>query len=596
MPPSPDDPQRRRQLRPRAVHSLGLLLPLVIPALFLPVPAQAADAGIEVQGLSGALLDNARAHLSGVTLACDAPAWQADLAQTQATRAVRNALNALGYYSPTIKPQLGHEGACWHINVHVTAGSPVRITALDLALSGSGKDDPALRTLLADSGLRRGTTLDQGLYSALKQRLETAAREHGYFDAKFLRHSILVDPQTHSARIELEFTTGRRYVFGPTQLDLHSLNPDLVRGFLDYRPGQPYSSAAVIESQNALVSSGYFDSVRLVTDVHGRHDGEVPMHLVTTPARRFQLLTGAGYSSDTGPTLRLDFRDRRVNHAGHRFALNLQLARIQSQATARYEIPLANPRTDWLTLEGGYQYQNTLTAQSRIWKLAATRTHMLADDWLRRLSLTYLNENSSIAGQTLSGHFLMPGIGFSRTVATPAIYPRNGWAVDAGLTGAARGVVSTVSFVQAKLSLHDIVSTLGGRILTRASFGATAVNDVTQLPATLRFFAGGARSVRGFAYQSLGPTDAQGVVVGGRYLAVGSVEYDHHLYGNFYWAVFYDAGNAFDNWPFIVRRGAGVGLRWRSPLGPIRLDIGRALNPLPGAGLYTVQVSMGPEL
>lgn len=579
----------------RAARCLVLFALLAVAVLPL-TRAQAADAGIDVQGLSGALLDNARAHLTAVTLACDAPAWQADLALAQADRAVSRALNALGHYSPTIKPELSREGACWHIRVQVAPGPPVRIAAMDIVLSGAGKHDSALRALLENSGLHVGDTLDQGLYSALKQRLESAASDQGYFDARFVRHSILVDPQAHSARIELDFDTGRRYVFGPTQLDIHSLDVSLVRGFLDYRQGQPYSNAAVIETQNALVSSGYFDSVRLVTDVHGRHDGEVPMHLVTTPARRFQLLTGAGYSSDTGPAVRLDFRDRRVNRAGHRFAFNLQLARIQSQATARYEIPLSNPRTDWLTLEGGYQYQNTLTAQSRIWKLAATRTHMLADDWLRRLSLTYLNENSSIAGQTLSGHFLMPGISFSRTVATPPIYPRKGWAVDAGLTGAARGMVATESFVQTKLMLHGIMPALGGRILARAALGATAVRDVTQLPATLRFFAGGARSVRGFAYQSLGPTDAQGVVVGGRYLAVGSVEYDHHLYGNFYWAVFYDAGNAFDTWPFTVRRGAGVGLRWRSPLGPIRLDIGRALNPLPGAGLYTVQVSMGPEL
>ncbi|OBS09868.1 hypothetical protein Thpro_020918 [Acidihalobacter prosperus] len=577
------------------IRGMAILMLTIAGALPL-APARAADATIAIEGITGSLLDNAHAHLAAITLACDAPPWRADSALAQARRAVGKALAALGYYRPEIASQLNRDKSCWRIRLDVKAGKPVRITALKLDLAGPGRHDAGLRAIIDDSGLATGQVLDQGRYSALKQRLEAYAHEHGYFDARFAEHRILVDPTTHGASIALALDTGPRYAFGRTQLDIHALDPALVSGFLTYRPGEPYNANAVIESQSALVASGYFDSVRLQTLSRERAHGEVPMRLTTTPARRYQLLTGAGYSTDTGPTLKLDFRNRRVNRAGHRYALNLQLARIQSQATARYEIPLANPRTDWLTLEAGYQYQNTLTAQNRTWKLAATRTHLLSDGWLRRLSLEYLNENSTIAGETLSGHFLIPGIGFSRTVADAPVYPQRGWSADARLSGAARGVVATESFVQTRLSVHTITPLLGGRVFARAALGATAVQDINALPATLRFFAGGARSVRGYAYQSLGPTDSQGVVVGGRYLAVGSLEFDHHLAGQFYWAMFYDAGNAFDNWPFTLRRGAGVGLRWHSPLGPIRLDIATPLNPPPGASRFVIQVSMGPEL
>lgn len=572
---------------------LGVLLALIV--LWMP-PVQASNAEIRIEGLADPLLENARAHLSGISLDCHAPEWQARLVLHQTGKAVREALNALGHYKPMITPTLERSGACWLIYLKVNPGPPVRITALNLHLSGPGQQDPDLRMAMAGSGLKVGMTLDQGLYSALKNQLEQEARAKGFFDAHFTRHSILVNPQTDSAVVTLDFETGTRYRFGPTQIEVHSVKPTLVKGFLTYHQGEAYSSAAVIESQNVLTASRYFDNVRLVTDIQARSHGEVPMRLVTTPARRYQLLMGAGYSSDTGPTIRLDFRDRRLNRAGHRYATNLQLSRVQSQATILYEIPLANPRTDWLSLEGGYQYQNTLTSQSRIWKLSAARTHMLGNGWLRRLSLTYMNENSSIAGTSLSGHYLMPGIGLSRTVARPPIYPQRGWSLSSSLTGAARGVIATTNFIQGKLGMHAITPLWGGLVLTRAAFGATVITDVSSLPASLRFFAGGAQSVRGYGYETLGPTNAQGVVVGGRYQIIGSVEYDHHLTGQFYWALFYDAGNAFDHWPFVVHRGAGFGIRWHSPLGPIRLDIGRALNPLPGAGLYTLQVSMGPAL
>ena len=120
---------------------------------------------------------------------------------------------------------------------------------------------------------------------------------------------------------------------------------------------------------------------------------------------------------------------------------------------------------------------------------------------------------------------------------------------------------------------------LGGRVLMRTDLGYTEVNDVTELPASIRFFAGGDSSVRGFAYESLGPEDSNGEVIGGRHLATGSLEYDHPLTEKWHLAAFTDAGNAFNDFDaFEPRHSAGIGIRWRSPLGPIRLDIARALS------------------
>ena len=134
----------------------------------------------------------------------------------------------------------------------------------------------------------------------------------------------------------------------------------------------------------------------------------------------------------------------------------------------------------------------------------------------------------------------------------------------------------------------------GGRVLIRGELGYTEVTDVTELPASIRFFAGGDSSVRGFAYESLGPEDESGDVIGGRHLATGSLEVDHPITERWHLAAFTDAGNAFNTInEFEPRHSAGLGVRWRSPLGPIRLDIARAIDEHRD---WRIHLSMGPDL
>lgn len=580
---------------PRLRYGLCTVLLLSL-LLSWPGKAQAQGASYVIQGISGALRDNALALLGAYPLACNAPRWQADALRPRAERATRDALNALGYYHPKVTSTLSREKACWQLRIDVQAGPPVHVTALDIRVTGPGAQDPGFRQRIDAAGLHTGMVLDQGRYTALKRRLANYARNYGYFDAQFTAHRIRLDPKTNTASITLVMASGTRYAFGQTRMNEDAIRADLLHGFLDYRVGEPYDAEAAVISQNDLVSAGYFDTVRLQTLVKQRANGQVPMALELTPAQRYQLLTGIGYSTDTGPALRLDFRNRRVNRAGHRYSLNTQVARVQSQVGFKYDIPMSRPRTDWLTLDAGYQYQNTVTAKTGTWKVGVARTHQLGNQWLQRLSVDYLRETSTVANTTLSSQFLIPGIGYSRTVADSPLYPRRGWSFSAQLRGALQGAIANTSFTQATLNVRDIRPLLGGRLLSHINLGATAVNNVQNLAASLRFFTGGARSVRGYTYQSLGPVDAQGNVIGGKYLVVGSVEYDHRLAGNFDWAVFYDAGNAFNTLPFTARRGTGLGLRWRSPLGPIRLDFAHALNPLTHQTYLRIQISMGPDL
>ena len=174
-----------------------------------------------------------------------------------------------------------------------------------------------------------------------------------------------------------------------------------------------------------------------------------------------------------------------------------------------------------------------------------------------------------------TSRFVVPGITFDQKIADRDVFPSRGRRIGVELRGTDEVLGSTTSYVQTRLWGRWVRSFgAGNRVLMRINAGATASRDFRLLPPSVRFFAGGDESVRGYDYESLGPQDADGNVIGGTNLLVASVEYERHLRGNYYAAAFVDAGNAFDNTDFEPETGVGLGLKWRSPLGLFRLYFG----------------------
>jgi translocation and assembly module TamA len=172
---------------------------------------------------------------------------------------------------------------------------------------------------------------------------------------------------------------------------------------------------------------------------------------------------------------------------------------------------------------------------------------------------------------------------------------RNGDRVSLNVRGAAEGFVSDVSFAQTRVEGKLIKGFPGqNRGIVRIEAGATSTRDFRSLPASYRFFAGGATSVRGYGYNSIGPRDELDHVIGGPYLLVGSLEADHRFLPRWGLAAFFDMGNALNNFGDPLKRGAGTGLRWISPAGLVRLDFAWGLDR---AGTpFNVHLTVGPEL
>ena len=217
------------------------------------------------------------------------------------------------------------------------------------------------------------------------------------------------------------------------------------------------------------------------------------------------------------------------------------------------------------------------------------------EKWRESIALDYQQEKFIVADDEGESSLLIPSISWSRTWGSDFIYTLDGVRFDIRFRGASDKIISDTNFFQFQGGLKGITS-IGdtNRIIARGQFGSTLTDNFHRLPSSVRFFAGGAQSVRGYAYQSLGPKDASGEVVGGKNLMVGSIELEHSLSDKWGVAVFYDAGNAIDDMTEKLERGAGPGMRWNSPIGTVRIDFAYAVS-LPDHP-WRIHINIGPDL
>ncbi|WP_294949857.1 autotransporter assembly complex family protein [Sulfurivirga sp.] len=554
------------------------------------LPALAAHFQLQIIGVKGALKDNVRAHVDGLILPCDARPLQAHLLARRLERQARRALEALGHYRADVRVAMRHD-TCWHATLRIDPGAPVRIGQLTLRVLGPGAGDPAWQQLAQKSGLKPGQTLNHGHYEQLKRDWQRHAREQGYFDARFRTHEIAVDPDAGQADIRLILTTGSRYRFGTTDIATARLDPDLVHRFLRWKRGEPFRLRALLDTQQDLTDSGYFASIIVRAVPERRAQGMVPVRVEGAPARRWLAKGGVGYSTDTGPRLNLGLDNRRVNRQGHQAHLGLLLSPARSETTLRYDIPLTRPHTDRFTFTGGYQHEDTDAQLSDRWQLGIQWVEALPSDWLRTVGVAFEHERSRVAGVDDTYRLLMPSLSFTRRETDRLLFPRRGWRVSLSARMAARALLSDVGFTQLRLDANWLHPLGSGRLGTRLSMGTTFGDDIDRLPASIRFFAGGDQSVRGYGYQSLGPKDADGKVVGGRNLITASVGYLHPVWRRLHTGPFMDVGNAFNQSPEL-KRAVGWALVWDSPVGPIELDMAHPLDDPTGGVRFHFTLGM----
>jgi translocation and assembly module TamA len=516
----------------------------------------------------------------------------------QATEEIERALEPFGFYDPRIEGRFETlEAGEYRVIFTVRPGPAVVVTRRSLELPAEVRKLPPVEAAIDEFEPARGERLEHQLYEQSKQRVTTALRAAGYLDAETNVQRVAVDTTERSAEIDLAWELGPRYRLGPVEFSDVQFSERFLSGYVPWKQNDYYSTEALLTLQQRLSQTGYFQTVAVEPVLDRRAAGVVPVQVVLTPNERNLYRAGVYYSTDYGVGGRLGYERRWLNRRGHTLDTSVEYSRRLQDASVTYEIPRPSPEDKRYTFGVGFRDETSDTARSRSLRVAAAESRKEWKGFARTLGLHYLDGDFEVGGERGRSALLYFEGTLGRKHYDDLSFPREGYSIDYGLRLAPESGLTDTSLAQAWVQ-HKRLLRQGdhSRIILRARLGAMAVGDFDELPPELRFFAGGDRSIRGFDYQAIGELNEQGEVVGGEYLVIATAEYEYYLPKRENWgaAVFTDAGDAFTD-EFRENVSVGVGLRWRSPIGMVRVDVATPVVSRFDNGVR-LHITIGPDL
>ena len=529
------------------------------------------DRAIRVNALSGI-------ELRGLKRRETASEAQIRRLYKRAPKQIAVALEPYGYYQPTITPTLGFDDGKFLANFAVDLGQRTVIKSVSFKLNGPAELDLAVNKAWKKIALKTGQPLDHARYEAAKSGVQRVLLQRGYLDAELVVHRVDVSRVNASADVFLSWNSGVRYAFGETKFTGGQFSPEFLARYVSYEPGDLYTQTRLLTLQQRLVDANYFSVVEISPDTDAAKDGRVPISVDLVPAKRSIYTYGVSLGTDSGAGVKGSLERRWVNGRGHKFRSGAEISQRLKTLVANYEVPIADKNRTTFGLNLSYLDQETDTSRSKLAKIGLARTRDWKG-WVQTYALQWLSGDFEIGGEFGTSTLLYPEIILYKREADDLVYPREGYSATINARAGAEGLLSDTSFASASIDARYIYALSDNqRILTRGALGALYAKDFAAMPPELRFFAGGDRSIRGYSYQELGPLNAAGKVRGGQYLAVLSGEYEYAFNETWALAGFADVGNAFDAGSSEVAKTLGTGIRWRSPVGIVRIDFAFALD------------------
>lgn len=517
----------------------------------------------------------------------------------QSDEAINQALAPFGYYRSSTKSTLERVDNIWQANYEIDTGDPIMLTMVDISVTGEAQTDEEYRKVIEQSSLELGTPLLHESYESLKREFQLLASQRGYFDSVLKTSKIQVDLKKYEAGVELHFDSGDRYYLGAVSFfqDKPWLSDTMLGKFSDIKLGQPYLTGDLQQLQGDLSNTEYYREVTLdVSPENANEDRLIPVNVNLLARNPTRYTFGAGFGTDTGARVKAGITRRRVNELGHHFTAEVLLAELRVGVAGEYTIPGSDPRTDAWGFRASFLDENTDTSDFTSSSIGGF--YRLRDGlWIKTYSLDYLVERFTVLDEEDTSELLIPSAEWTRTYpfqADQRVAPDFGTQITLSIRGAAESVLSDTNFLQPMVTGKWIYSFDNStRLIARGAAGTTTVSDFDQLPTSIRFFSGGDNTVRGFDYNTIGPVE-EGEVVGGRHLLESSLEYEVPFAEQWSAAGFTDVGDAFDDSP-DYKTGVGLGVRWRSPIGPVRFDVAHALDRPPG-NRWRLHLTIGSDL
>ncbi|ACJ19076.1 autotransporter assembly complex protein TamA [Coxiella burnetii] len=501
---------------------------------------------------------------------------------------IEEGIKPYGYFKPHIHGYIRHPYPhFWFGHFTVNPGPRMQFTQVKLQITGPDAYDRAFLHLYENFPVKAGDFFDSEKYESAKNDLFNVAAGRGFFKARMIRNQILVDLKNYRSTVIIVFDTGPRFLFGTTDFSATPFHESFLHRFLQYRKGHYFSQDKVQRTREGLANSDYFSTVVVTPEPQKAQGLYVPVkiHLDMQPKKQYNF--GLGFGTDTGPRALVSTNLRWINPYGHRFNAYLRAPPSNSALVANYIIPGSNPATDLYTFSAAFLDQDQDTGKGRSGRLSVSYQTNVGN-WQQIISLTALRERYNLRDlpRTNAG-VLYPSISWEHRHADNTLNPSRGHSIVATISGASESVLSKTSFLQTRLDTRFLFTAWERtRFIIRASVGYTAIKNILNLPLSLQFFAGGAQSMRGFSFNSIGP---------GRGLFVGSFEIQEKIVKNIYLASFIDVGNVSDRlFNEKLKIGVGPGIVLLTPVGMFELTIANAISEPKKP--WVIQFSMGSVL
>jgi len=496
-----------------------------------------------------------------------------------APQQIRALLATEGYYSPQIDAKMERSDSTMLVSLIINPGIPVRVSAIDLQVAGPFNDGSAnsrarLEKMRAEWRLRSGAIFRHSDWESAKRNALKMLLLDGYPTATIGDSRATINPETGSAELQLSLNSGPLFTFGKMEiLGLQRYPASLIERMTSITPGETYSQNKLLELQARLQDSPYFSRTTVSVATDPMHPSNVPVRVevIENPSRKLGF--GIGISTDTGERLLVDYRDLSLLDRTWQLggALKLDLKRQSLGGDLQFP-PSENGSRD--SINSMIEHTDIEGEETRKFVMGGKRA-FVSKNTETAYGLRYFIEKQYIAGvPSARSSALSPTYSLTQRNFDQLLYPTSGYLMHFETDAATHAMLSDQTFLRGDFRavyLHPLGA--NDQLSLRSEMGVVIANSRSGIPSDFLFRTGGDQTVRGYAYQSLGVHEAN-AIVGGRYLALASIEYVHWLTSRWGAAIFIDGGNAADDLSNLAPAyGYGVGARWKSPIGLLNLDL-----------------------
>ncbi|MDX5363891.1 MAG: autotransporter assembly complex protein TamA [Pseudazoarcus pumilus] len=480
-----------------------------------------------------------------------------------------------GYFTPVIDFE---REAPERWRIVVDPGPRATIAATDIRfeghLAGDGEEAAARRERLrAAWTLQAGQPFRQSDWDAAKQSLLYEVSTRDYATARIAASRAEVDAEAALVRLSVSVDSGPPFRIGALEVrGIERLPADFVARYSNLREGEPFDRERLLALQGSLQNLPQLASVSVDIPRDPALADAVPVRVQVSEAESRRLSLGAGYSTNTGMRAELGWRDVNLFDRGWELETGLRLEQRRQSLFADIFLPPTrdNVRDSFGAMADASDIEGLRTDR---YAIGAVRAWTFGDDETA-LSLRYQRERLRPDGaDDATNKALTASVSWTRRRVDNPLDPRSGYVLRGEIGGGAKSLLSDQDFLRLYARAAHYLPVGNDTLILRGELGATLADSRDGIPLDYLFRTGGSQSVRGYDYESLGVKEGD-ATLGGRYLATASAEYIHWFRPQWGVASFIDIGDAADSRrDFDAKVGIGVGARWRSPAGPIALDL-----------------------